>query len=257
MANKIKKTDQISEIYYKPLERAEKCSCIFFYLSAILSCVTLIINKDQWPKVFNASQTLFLVLVIFLCLISILIRLYLAPRAQEHRYKDFLSHAYNIPSHEKTKGYYNNNENIPFRRIGIQTLESSFYSKNIIVDMLIFERIKFASYLFIWFILLINRSTELNVVTIVTQIIFSEFLLSRWFLTEWLRYKFEKTFENLFTLFKNKTIKKVFESNSLEMNVVYEMAKANSSITLSEKVFMRKKNELDREWKKIMNSLGI
>lgn len=257
MDNKNKKIDPIRKKYYKPLEIAEKSECIFFYVSAIFSLLTIIISKEQYSILLNTSQAFFSFSVIALCITSIIIRLYLAPRAQEHRYKDFLSHAYGTPHYEQTKGYYNNKEIKPFRRIAAQMLENTLYSKNIIKEMVKWERIKIGIYVFVWLFLVVNRKTELSIILIATQIIFSELLLLRWLLTEWLKIKFEKIFENLFGLYKNKIDDIVFETSTLEMLGNYETAKANGSITLSEKIFLKKSEEMDQEWKEIRKKFNI
>ncbi len=253
----VKKIDPIRKKYYKPLEIAEKFECAFFYISAISSWLILIIDKNQYSALLEWSQILFALVVILLATTGATIRLYLAPRAQESRYKDFISHAFDTPHYEKTKGYYNNKESEPLRRIAAQTLENSFYSKNIIVDMVRWERGKIIIYFVIWIFLMAHRSTELNIIVIITQVIFSEFLLLRWLLSEWLSCKFEKVFDNLFQLFKDNGKNTTFDSNALEINGIYEMAKASSCITLSEKIFIEKSSELDQEWKKIRSNLNI
>lgn len=252
-----KKTDPIRNKYYKPLERTEKCESVLFYISALFSFTPLLLTQAQNPTLFIWSQIIFSVSVILLALTSIVIRLYLFPRAQESRYKDFISHAFGVHHNEKTKGYYNNSQTKPLNRVAAQTLENSFYSKNITEIMINNERIKIGVYFFIWLILLLNRNTELTTIVIITQIVFSEFLLVKWLNMELLRVKFEKTFDSMLNLFKTKQNGKTFETHTLETIGIYEMAKAHGCITLSDRIFSQKSKGLDQEWKDIRKNLNI
>ena len=104
----IKKTDPIRIKYYKSLETGEKVSSIFFWISAFLSLLIITINKNTYPSFLENLQIFFILSVIIFSITTIIIKLYLSPQAQEHRYKDFLSHAFNIAHYEQTRGYYNN-----------------------------------------------------------------------------------------------------------------------------------------------------
>jgi len=253
-----KKTDTIRDKYYGPLEFAEYCGDFLFYISAVLSFVVPLINKEQHASIYNSSQIIFLLVVIILGVNSLVIRLYFAPRAQESRFKDFLSHSFNIPlSDEQTRGYYNNNQVVPSRRIAAQTLENSFYSKNVISEMAKIERMKIAGYAFIWFVAILNRNTGLSLIAIAAQLIFSEQLFSYWFRLEWLRIKFENTYNDLFKLLSAGAKKVSVEVYALEIMSKYEMAKANAGVTLSSKIFNKESEELDKKWEKIRVKLGI
>lgn len=258
MDNKDKKIDCISQKYFGPLKSAESYGGYLFYISAILSFIILLIKKDSHPFAYNVFEICFLLAAIIFSLVSIFIKLYLSPRAQEARYKDFLSHAFNISlSEEQTKGYYNSRESASARKIAAQTLENSFYSKSIISEMRKLEWLKIITYVVIWFILIFNRNTDLSIIALVAQFIFSEQILTRLFRIEWLRYKFEQVYDDLFRLIQSKPQNNFFEASALEITGVYEMAKANGGITLSSRIFNAKKDELDERWSKIRQKLEL
>lgn len=258
MNNEETKIDTIREKFYGPLELAENCEKLLFYVSAILSLIIPLVDKLQYPKFYSISQIVFLLAVIILSMSSLVIRLYFAPRAQESRYKDFLSHAFNVPlNDEQTSGYYNNDLINPSRRIAAQTLENSFYSKNIILEMAKLERVKVAVYVLIWLVAIFNRNTTLSFIAIAAQLIFSEQLLSYWFRLEWLRIKFENSYDDLFKLLQSGAKKSSFDIGALEIMGKYEMAKANASVTLSSRIFNEKSEKLDKKWEKIRIKLGI
>ena len=253
-----KKIDTIREKYFSPLERMELLGSFLFYISAILSFIILLIDESMYPKIYDIIQISFLLVVFVLCIVSISIRLHFSPRAQEYRYKDFLSHAYKLPlGEEQTKKYYNNNQDIPVKCIAAQTLENSFYSKNTALEMVKNERVKVASYVFIWLVAMLNRSTDLAWISIVAQLVLSEQILSRWLRIEWLGFKFERTFDDIFRLIQGGKDGNFFEVNTLEIAGRYEMAKSNAGITLSSKIFDESKEKMDKEWKGIRKLLGL
>ncbi len=252
MDNKEEKRDPIRDNYYGPLERAEIFGNLLFYGSALFSFAIALVNKTVYPLAYNITQSLFVLFVVFYYLISMVIRLYLVPRAQENRLRDFFSHAYSVPlSDEQTDGYYNNEETTPVRRIAAQTLENSFYSKDTILQMAKIERIKVIAYGTLWLIAILNRNTDLALISIGAQIIFSEQLVSRWLHVEWLRTRFESTYNELFKLFKSVTKKRNFEVLALEITTRYEIAKSCGRITLSKRIFEKRSERNDKKWDEI------
>ena len=254
MDNTQEKKDPIQDKYYSPLEKAEFCGNILFYGSALLSLVIPLVNKTTYSLAYTITQSLFVLFVVFFFSVSIVIRLYLIPRAQENRLKDFFSHAYNIPlTDEQTDGYYNNNETTPIRRIAAQALENSFYSKDTILQMAKIERIKVIAYGTLWLAAILNRNTDLAWVSIGAQIIFSEQLVSRWLHVEWLRIRYECIYDELFKLFKSVTKKRNFEVIALEITTRYEIVKSSGQITLSKRIFEKRSKSNDKKWERVKN----
>lgn len=253
-----KKQDPIREKFYKSVEFAEKIEGYLFYISALISCALVFLDKAKYVELYNLLQVSFLLVAISLWIASIVIRLRLAPWAQEWRFKDFLASAYNAKIHpDKTKGYYNNKERLPFRRMGAQALENSFYSKSILSKMLLRERWKLGIYLSVWLLLLIYHGNGLDPVVWVSQTIFSEYILSRWCRMEWLKFRFEETFNELYSCFTKGLTDEMFQISSIERIWVYEMAKSNANITLSETTFHKHESEFDAGWQKIRKDLSI
>ncbi len=190
MPNASSKIDPIREEYFGPLETADKWAEFLFYLSAALSLVVPLVEKSSHPTAYNVFQALFVLAVAGVCVSGIATRLYFAPRAQVRRYQDFLSHAYGVAlTHDQSIGYYNNDSEVgdSSRRIAAQTLENSFYSKDTSLRMARVERLKLLVYTILFTIVILNRNTDMGIIAIATQIVFSEQLLSYWFRMEWFR----------------------------------------------------------------------
>ena len=249
------KDDPIGEEFYAPLLRADRAADILFLLSAALSFGTLLINRDRQPFAYDTLQIAFALSVIALFCTTLAIRLYLFPRAQVERFRDFLSHALKKPlSHKITAAYYNNSATTTAARTAAQVLESSFFTKRILAKMAVSERIKVGGYALTWLILIFYRGTDLAWIGVAAQVLFSEQILSHWLRLEWFRSETEKIYSDVYRLFNNKAELKTAPS---EFTVRYEIVKATSAVSLSTKIFQNNREMLNSEWNDIRKALGI
>lgn len=252
------KTDPIRDRYYAPLERAETCSTLLLYVTGILSVIIVVIEKNQYPDIYAFVQIIFLLCAVAGFLLGLTIRLYWGPRAQDRRVEDFLSNAIGTRLiHERTNGYYNNEETDWIKRIGMQLLENSFFSKEITIRMCRSERIRFIVYFMLWLIAIFSRNTPFDLIVAVSQVLFTEQLLSRLFRIEWLRNRYEKVHNSLYKTFHAKPGMDALKATVLNELVIYESTKANGAITLSSKIFDEINPQLSTEWKKIKNDLEL
>ena len=90
-----------------------------------------------------------------------------------------------------------------------------------------------------------------------SQALFSEQILSRWLRLEWLRARFEKTFDDVYKLFQTRPPVAQFNVHALVALSMYETAKANAAVTLSSKTFDRLNSTLSAEWEKVKTTLRI
>jgi hypothetical protein len=252
------RSDPIRARYYEAVELADKVSDGLFCMGAILSIVSLLVEKQAHPNAYDVVMTAFAIAVIALFALGLVSRLYLPPRAEDKRRQDFFSSACGVGlTHEKTEGYYNNDFVEPIKRMAAQVLENSHFSKAIALRMARFERAKVAVYALVWLLCLLNRRTDLGLVVAASQAVFSEQVVSRWLRLEWLRIRFEKTFDDCYRLFQSKPAASAFNAMTLESLGMYETAKANAAVTLSSRLFRRLNAELSAEWERIKAELKI
>ncbi len=119
------------------------------------------------------------------------------------------------------------------------------------------ERIKIAVYAIMWLIILQNRRTDIGWVVAASQAIFSEQILAKWLRLEWLRTRFEKTFEDVYKLFQTRPVIPVFTAQALDAFALYETAKANAAIVMSSKHFDKLNESLSVEWNAIKMRLNL
>ncbi len=250
--------DPIRANYFHAVQMAEKITDWLFYLTALLSFSTLLVEQKTYPDAYDVVLILFSISVVAMFALGMMLRLYLSPRAEDKRRQDFFSSACNVNLiHQKTDGYYNNDFKDPIKRIAAQVLENSFFSKEIALRMARHERIKVAIYVLIWLLLLHNRRTDLGWIVAASQAIFSEQIVSKLFRLEWLRIRFEKTFDDVFRLFQTKPTVVQFNAHALDALLMYETAKANAGITLSSTIFDEINPNLSTEWDKLKEALKI
>lgn len=244
------KSDPIRKRYFEAVERADMLSDALFYAGALLSFATLLLDKDSHPLAYKCVMIAFAIAVFALFVMGQFGRLYLTPRAEDKRRKDFFSNVYDVPliGVEKTDGYYNSGHVSGMRRLAVQLLDNSHFSKAIALRMARFERWKVALYSVLWLVCLLHRETDLGIVVTASQAVFSEQLVSRWLRLEWMRMRFEKTYDEVCRLFHSKPSAQAFDAMTLDSLGFYEAAKATGGVTLSSRLFHRMNEALSREW---------
>jgi len=250
--------DPIRENHYRPLERSELVATYIFYVGGAVSFAPLFLNTTAYPRLYPAAIALFVVLVIANFLIGITNRLYFFPRAEDARRKEFLSNAFNFDLiHERTSGYYNNDEAEPLRRIGLSTLENLFFSKSILRKMAPEARAKALVYFIAWIAAALWRETPLDWVSTAAQVIFSEEIISRWLRLEWARNRAENIYESTHRLFQLNPPGDKLAAYSISALVDYESGKALGGILLSKKAFDENNKSLSAEWDVVKAGLPL
>lgn len=250
------RSDPIRTKFYGPLERAEKVSGWLFNIGAIASFLPLIFDEKTYPTSNSVVTAVFVLLVIANFVLGIVIRLYFSPRADDARRKEFLSNAFNFDLiHQRTVGYYNNDETNPLRRIGMSVLENLFFSKAILGKMAPAIRARTIMYFVLWFGFVIWRATPLDWLAAGAQVLFTEEILSRWIRLEWARNRAEKLYDVVHSLFQVSPTGDKLTAYSLQAYGDYEVGKAIGGILLSQPIFERENPSLAHEWDKVKSGL--
>lgn len=258
MANIPTKNDPIRKVFYAPIEQSDQYLGYFFWISLILSFAIPLWDKASCPKSYNWLQIIFCVFVFLTFALDIFSRLYLKPRADDMRLKDFLSHAYGIAlHHNKTQAYYNNNETEPRRKLAAQLLENSMHSKYTALEMARKMRLITLAYAVILYIVILNRTTDLEIISIAAQAIFGEHIISLWLRIEWTRNRYERVYDDIYDLFQLNPVTEKFEIKTLEGLTKYETTKANGGVLLSSKIFESNNLKISKDWETLKSTLKI
>jgi hypothetical protein len=158
-------------------------------------------------------------------------------------------------THERTSGYYNNDETEPFRRLGMDVLENAFHSKDTALAMCKWERVRIGIYALLWLVLIANRAVAIDWIIVAAQALFSEQLVARWLRLEWLRIEVEKLYDGLLRVFQSAPAPEMLRALVIEALTGYETAKARAGVTLSAKIFARRNPELSEERKRVKQTI--
>ncbi|AVA23699.1 hypothetical protein [Rhizobium sp. NXC24] len=254
------KVDTVGENYYKPLELAETIGGWLFWIVSALSIGTLFVDKAAYPVLFEILQIAFLVLALLFFVQGQAQELYFFPRAEDKRRQELLSNSYGVSlTNEETVGYYNNDQTNPLKRLAASIMESTFFTREIVRKMLVGQRAKTLGYLVVYVIAISVRSTNLELLTVAAQVLFSEDIISRWLRMEWLRLRSEQVYDNFHRLFSSKQSfsRVAAQSQAIDLFSFYETTKATAAILLSSRVFHKHNARLTQEWDQARTRLGI
>lgn len=252
--------DTVGENYYKPLERAESVAGWLFWAVSILSIAALLVDRATYPVAYDAIQIGFVVCVLLFFVLGQAQKLYFFPRAEDARRREFLQNSFDVPlTDEETVGYYNNEQTNPLKRLAASTMESAYFTSNISRKMLVWQRAMTLGYVSLYLVAILYRSTDLEVLAVLAQVLFSEDLLSRWIRLEWLRNRSEKVFDSLNMMFVARPAFSgpVAQSQAIDLFSFYESTKSTAAILLSSCLFHKHNTKLTAKWERIRQKLHL
>lgn len=246
------------DVHYRPIENINLITNILFWLLAIISLVLITITFEN-----NLLHQVFKILFICSTLLSFVLglvnRFHLIPKAERIRRKQNLSDALGISlTDEHTNLYYNNQYSNSIYKLGANTFENSLFSKEIASVMLKKTRIAVGGYLLIWLVAVTTRKTNLDLITWITQIVFSGEIIVSWISLEILRLRHERVYERFYDFFRNNQKQNPQAlATILDIFTDYESAKSAASLKLSTKTFNRLNPSLSEKWTKIRKKLKM
>lgn len=249
--------DPIRDRYYRPWEISETVSTWLFWIAAGLSFAALYVDRATYPRGYGFVLVVFVVVVAAFFVAGLANRLYFAPRAEEARRQEFVSNAYGISlTHERTVGYYNNEEKEPDKRLALCVLENAFFTKAVLRSMAPWVRLRTAAYLGLWIAAAAWRDTPLDWIVISAQVLFSEELLSKWLRLEWYRMKAEATYSTTSKVLRSAPAPDRLKAIAAEAFANYESVKSVAGVLLSKDSFEKENAGLTAEWDHVRASLA-
>jgi hypothetical protein len=254
------RVDEVSK-YYRPVESiGSVCTWLFWIIAALSLLMPYTTTVGIPASIQSLPKVIFIVLVTLRFALSQISSRYLVPKSEQMRRKQLLSDAFGTPlSHDETSLYYNNQYSPSVQRLGANTLENALFSKEITARMLQTKRFVVGGYAVAWLLAFTLRHNNLELLTWITQLVFSAEIVDQWLKMEVLRSKCEQTFDQLHAHF----LHGIGESSAaavatiLDAFIMYESAKSSAGIKLSTKIFQKLNPTLSKEWEKIRRDLGM
>ena len=261
MDNNSARRDDIDK-YYKLPKYLDKIRNIIFWSYIVLTFVLLYSDKLLGNLLSDILRAIFLVLIVSYFVISQLLNLNLFPKAAAKRRDYLFSNSFGTLTIDESPSYFDNEFTPSIERLGANTLENVFFTQKI-ASIMLKRRVPIVIiYVVIWFTFAIIRQSSLELIVIITQVVFSGEIVASLLKLNLLRASCEQVYQNLFKHFDY--LRRNPERNSNESNatilsalVEYEVAKSYASTSLSTKEFEKINKHLSKEWKKIKNKLQL
>lgn len=255
------RVDTIST-YYKLPQKVDRISSFLMWMSICISIIVLFLNKVGPVK--ELINILYVIVTLLYFLASNTNDLYLLRKAENKRTTHLLTNGLGVAlDDEFTNRYYNNELPPSIYRLGMNVFENTFFTSNISKKMFFYEFIKLIVYVIIWLALLLNRSTPLETIAVISQTLFGTTLITHVARIFILYRETNTLFEEFRNLFLGHFSKssfdgnvKVLESQVLNLCVKYEVLKGALGILLSEKIFNEMNDKLTSEWEMIKRNIG-
>lgn len=255
-------TQRVDEVsgFYESAARMGKAIGALFWITAAVSLVMPYAQSLLGSIGNDIVKSVFLMLTLVQFGLSQTSRFYLIPRAERTRRRQFLSDAFGTRlTHERTALYYNNDYIPSVQRLGANAMENTLFSKEVAARMLVSKRWIVGVYLALWVLAFALRHNNLGMLAWITQIVFSGEMLASWLTLECLRFRHDRTYDQLHAHFLHgvgddspRAIADV-----LDAFVAYESAKSSAGTLLSSVVFNELNPELTAKWEQIKQDLGM
>ncbi|MFC8689585.1 hypothetical protein [Brevibacillus porteri] len=245
------------EKYYKPVKYIDSLSNGLLWASIVLSFVILYLEgNDNYKRIANV---IFIIVTAVYFILSNLTSLYLLRKAEDKRTTNLLANSFGITlDDELTSRYYNNNQRPSVTRLGMNIFENSFFSSSTTKVMLIQESFKIGMYLLVWLVLVLVRTTPIDLITVFSQTLLSTTIITNYIKLFMLSVGFSQIFNESRILFLNGIQQTaLFEVQILRLFVRYESLKASMGLALSKKIFDKLNQKQTEEWERLKRNLNI
>jgi putative uncharacterized protein ORF00028 len=245
-----KRKDEVSKLY-DITNKLSNIGNILFLINIFLT-FTLSFNF----KYRNIAIIASIVLTISYVVIININEMYFNNRAENERRKSLLKESFDAPiTLNETNKYYNNKELPSVEKLGLNSYESVFFTKNVVDKMIVKNLLKMIILIIVYIILMI-RLENLDILLIITQTLFSsEFIF---YFVKLIYYKFQlekinNEFQNIFFITK----KNDKNRNILIIDAVmgYECLKSYCELSTSSQIFFDNNDKWSKEWEKILKKM--
>jgi len=232
--------------YYDKIAFFEKITKYILYSNILLLFVSM--NSFEF-------QNYFYIINIILCIAYVIltksIDMYLKNITENERRKILIKNSFNVNiTNNDSNNYYNNTEKESIKKMGINCLESLFFTKFISNKMSLTENIKISAILLLYIILLIKSKTWKDFV-----LFFGETIFILEYLFGYLKFcYFKKQVINIYDKLNNAFIisppkeENILTAEILDATMDYECLKYFCKISLSSNIFVKYNPILSKQW---------
>lgn len=181
--------------------------------------------------------------------------MFLKNKAERELRRTMISNSFNVNiTTTKSKDYYSNDIEPSVEKMGINSFESTLYT-NKITEKLIYRNIIKVTILVILWIVSITKIENLEIIGLLTQIIFSADILLDLIKIIYYHNNVNRLFEEFYKIFVTDGYKEKDMPIVIEYVMEYECLKNYCHIILPNNIFNNEKEDLARQWDAIRRNI--
>lgn len=181
--------------------------------------------------------------------------MFLKNKAERELRKTMISNSFNVNiTTTKSEDYYSNDIEPSVEKMGINSFESTLYT-NKITEKLIYRNIIKVTILVILWIVSITKIENLEIICLLTQIIFSTDILLDLIKIIYYHNNVNRLFEEFYKIFVTDDYKEKDMPIVIEYVMEYECLKNYCHIVLPNNIFNNEKEDLARQWESIRRNI--
>lgn len=227
----------------------EKIITYLFLTILFLSIINTYINNE-----------IVIYLIVFLNIAYVIIffinDMYFINVAENERRKTNISNSFKVNiTTKKTNLYYNNQFEPSVKKMGVNSFESTLYTKNTLSKMILYNALKTFLLGVMWIIIIVNVK-NINIFQITTELFFSAEVLLVLIKNIYYYFETKKLYDDFYYQF---ITKKYNDSEDLpiilQYVLEYECLKSYCHFLLSERIFEKYKTKIKEEWTSILKEI--
>lgn len=239
----------------KLFDRCSKNESIMLFIYCINFIFMLLICFDINDTINAISNYLVIILNIIYIIISGYNDLFLKNKAENELRKTMIANSFNVNiTSTKSEGYYSNDIKPSVKKMGINNFESTLYTKKITEKLMYKNLIKTVVLIILW-IIIITRVTNLEIIVLLTQIIFSADVLLDLIKNIYYHVNVNTIFDKFYKIFVTDGYNAKDAPAIIEYVMEYECLKNYCHIVLPNNIFDSERIQLEKEWEEIRKNI--
>lgn len=242
--------------YFAKVSLINTISNWLFALSIFFSFAVFFSSDNIWLN--STLNIFFIVVTVLYVVISNWVSLFLLRNAQSKRSVHLLSNSFGIKlDDEETYRYYNNPQSPSVVRLGVNVFENTLFTLRVTEKMATRERVKGILYFLFLLVIILIRETDLDLIAIVAQTIFTTSLLTNWLKLELLRISCDRLLTEFRQIFltADSNISEKVKTLILSLVFRYETSVASMGVHLSSNIFRKLNPKVTGEWETIKRNV--
>lgn len=237
----------------------DKCSkneniMLIIYMINVVIMILICFNTNSC--ISNVLNYGLIVINIIYITLNCFTDMILKNRAENELRKTMISNSFNVNiTTTKSDGYYTNNAKPSVEKMGINNFESTLYTTKITEKLISKKLIKVLMIIAVW-IISITKITNLELVVLLTQIIFSADVLLDLIKIIYYHINVKSLYNNFYKIFVTDGYKEKDLPIIIEYVMEYECLKNYCHITLPNNIFNQEKSSLAQKWDEINENIN-